>query len=196
MEVIYTKKGYVFGEVASALQKAIRRGDEDQALFWAVEFDESNFGEYVWKRLRIMTSEDVGLAEPLMPANIESLYVNWVNQKKKKDINNAPERLFLIHAVLLLVRAKKSRIVDHALISYYKSPEKKQIPDYALDKHTQRGRQMKRGFDHFFAEGIKLNNPSELPDPYYERAKAKTTKQPMQQPVNEPRPEPEQGRFI
>lgn len=175
MEVIYTRKGYEFGEVASALQKSIRRSEEEDALFWAVELDESGFGEYVWKRLKIITSEDVGLAEPLMPGNIEALYNNWLNQRKKKDTRNAPERLFLVHAVLLLVRAKKSRIVDHALISIYNSKEKKKIPDYAYDKHTARGRALGRGFDHFFAEGTKLINYSDLDDPYMATARKKMT---------------------
>ncbi|HZJ13854.1 MAG TPA: hypothetical protein VFD27_02335 [Chthoniobacteraceae bacterium] len=41
--------GYNCAEVASAMQKCIRRGLEDDALFWATELDRSNFGEYVWK---------------------------------------------------------------------------------------------------------------------------------------------------
>ena len=52
--------GYKLGEVASALQKSIRRGDEPQALFWSTELDLSGYTEYAWKRLRIITSEDIG----------------------------------------------------------------------------------------------------------------------------------------
>jgi replication-associated recombination protein RarA len=46
------------------MQKCIRRGLERDALFWATELDRSNFGEYVWKRLRIIASEDIGIADP------------------------------------------------------------------------------------------------------------------------------------
>lgn len=42
-----TRDGYLNSEVTSALQKCIRRGDEDGALFWATELDLSNYGEYV-----------------------------------------------------------------------------------------------------------------------------------------------------
>jgi replication-associated recombination protein RarA len=35
--------GYLLGEVASALQKSIRRGDEDGALFWSTELDLSGY---------------------------------------------------------------------------------------------------------------------------------------------------------
>lgn len=142
---VTTRNGHPLGEVASAFQKAIRRGLEDEALHWGVELDTSNYGEYAWKRLRIMTSEDVGLAEPYLAATVYSLYQNWVDQRRKKDVKHGPERLFLVHAILLLVRAKKSRVVDHALITYYGNHDQRPIPDYALDKHTGAGRRLGRG---------------------------------------------------
>ncbi|MBN1224402.1 MAG: hypothetical protein JXB23_14235 [Candidatus Aminicenantes bacterium] len=160
-----TVKGYDFWEAASALQKSIRRNEEDCALFFAVELYESGYDEYVWKRLKIITSEDVGLAEPMMLAVIQALYQSYVEQKKKKDEKHRPERLFLIHAVLLLCRARKSRLVDWTLIDCWNNhaDDKREIPDYAFDKHTPRGRAMKRGFGHFFDEGTKLANHAQQP---------------------------------
>ena len=158
-----TQHGHPLGEVASAFQKAIRRGLEDEALHWGVELDISNYGEYAWKRMRIITSEDIGLAELHLPAQIRALYDNWVDQRKKKDDKHGPERLFLIHGILLLVRSHKSRLVDHALITYYGNHAKREIPDWALDKHTFRGRRLKRGVKHFFEEGIRLTNKMTLP---------------------------------
>jgi replication-associated recombination protein RarA len=168
---VTTKGGHPLGEVASAFQKSIRRGLEDEALHWGVELDVSNFGEYAWKRLRIMASEDVGLAEPYLPATVFALYQNWLDQRKKRDLKHGPERLFLVHAILLLVRAKKSRIVDHALITYYGNHARRDIPDYALDKHTGAGRRLGRGVAHFFDEGIHLENMADLDDPYRESAR-------------------------
>lgn len=166
-----TISGHDLGHVASAFQKCIRRGMEEDALHWGIELDKSNYGEYAWKRMKIMVSEDVGLAEPALPATIQALYQNWLEQRKKKDEKHAPERLFFVHAILLLVRAQKSRIVDHALCYFYNVHEKREIPDFALDKHTLAGRRKGRGFEHFFTEGIKLDKQS-LEDPYLERAKA------------------------
>jgi replication-associated recombination protein RarA len=117
--------GYNLGEVTSAFQKCVRRGDEDGALFWATELDISGYGEYAWKRIRIMVSEDIGLAEPGLPAQVAALYANWLAQKKKGDEKNGPERLFLVHAVILISRAGKSRMVDHALIVYYEAERTK-----------------------------------------------------------------------
>jgi replication-associated recombination protein RarA len=165
--------GYNLGEVASSLQKCIRRGQEDGALFWATELDLSGYGEYCWKRLKIISSEDVGMAEPGAAAEILALYQNWSAQRKKGDTRHGPERLFLVHAVILLARAKKSRLVDHALIVYYEGMRaQRPIPDVALDKHTARGRQLKRGHEHFWSEGAVVTNPGEVADPYYDQAKA------------------------
>ena len=122
-----TQKGYACEDALSALQESIRGGLEEEALFWATELDKSGFGEYVWKRLKIIASEDVGVAWVGGPAIIQALYRSWLEQKKK-DEEHYPERAFLVHAVMLLARAQKSRIVDHALCCFYnkemKSPLK------------------------------------------------------------------------
>jgi replication-associated recombination protein RarA len=114
-----TAGGYFNSEVTSAMQKSIRRGLEEEALSWATELDIARYGAYVWKRLRIIASEDIGLADPNVAVQLRVLYENWIEQRKKKEDYSLAERLFLVHAVLLCVRAKKSRIVDTALITMY-----------------------------------------------------------------------------
>lgn len=167
-----TPGGYAMGEVASALQKCIRRGLEDESLFWATELDLAGYGEYAFKRLRIIASEDVGLGEPDACVVVRSLYENFDEMRKKKDPNK-PERLFLVHAVMHLARARKSRAVDNACVHFYLGKrQKREIPDFALDKHTRRGRQMGRGFGHFFAEGAIVENENyECLDPYKQSAR-------------------------
>jgi hypothetical protein len=44
------------------------------------------------------------------------------------------------------------------------------IPDFALDKHTARGKAMGKDIDDFFKEGNKLTNEA-FPNPYTEKAK-------------------------
>lgn len=169
---IITPGGFPAGEVASAMQKCIRRGAEEDALFWATELDIAGFGEYVWKRLRIIASEDVGLAAPQIAGEIRALYANWLDQRKKKDERHGPERLFLVHAVLVLARAPKSRLIDHALIVMYEGERSgRQIPDFALDRHTRRGRQRRRGWAHFWDEGARLEMATEMEDPFVVRAR-------------------------
>ncbi len=166
--------GYLLGEVASAFQKSIRRGEEEDALFFGTELDISGYGEYAWKRMKIMASEDVGLAEPMAAVTIQSLYQSWKEQRTKKDTKHEPERLFFVHAILVLARARKSREVDNALVVMYEGDRRgalnREIPDYALDKHTQRGKQMRRGHAHFWDEGARIENAFGL-DKYEERAR-------------------------
>jgi replication-associated recombination protein RarA len=168
-----TPGGYRCDEVASALQKCIRRGLADDALFWATELDLAGFGEYVWKRLRIIASEDVGLADNSAAPTISALCANWREQKKKSDTKHAPERLFLVHAVLILSRSRKSRTVDHALIAMYEAKRShRDIPDFALDRHTAKGRALRRGWRHFWAHGARLANKTPVDDPYEATARA------------------------
>lgn len=153
-------------EVISALQKSIRRGKEEDALFWATEMDLDKHADQLWERLRIIASEDVGIASLTAHVEVESLYRTWMSFGP-----GDARRLFLVHAVLLLVRAPKSRIVDHATIVNYSVPRQQlKIPDYAKDKHTRSGAAMGRGFVHFLEEGAHLENASGI-DPYEERAK-------------------------
>ena len=177
-----TAKGYGFFEATSAFQKAIRRGDETQALYWMVEFYNSGYDGYLWKRMKIITSEDVGLAEPTMPATIQALFQSYNELKKEEDArvkskgeSNRPERMFLTHAVLLLCHCKKSRFVDWALIKIWREHDhvKMEIPDWAYDMHNTKGKSMGRGLDHFYKEGTELVNHFILPGEEMMRLKAK-----------------------
>lgn len=180
-----TPAGYNVAEVASALQKTIRRGAEREALFWATELDIAGFGGYVFKRLRTIASEDVGLADPLACVVVRALYENWLEARKGKrvvegeplDGNWIPgTRLFLVQAVIYLARAKKSRMIDHAVMTLYEGERPAlPIPDYALDRHTARGARMGRGQDHFFDEGAQIENAAPLPDPYAVEGRAART---------------------
>jgi hypothetical protein len=45
-----------------------------------------------------------------------------------------------------------------------------EIPDFALDMHTLKGKAMGRGLDHFRKEGAKLIPEPTEPDPFIEEA--------------------------
>lgn len=162
-----TVNGYDFFECASALQKSIRRCYEGEAMFWALELYQSNYAKYLWKRIIIMASEDVGMAELGFPAIIMALKQSYDFLAEKKD-KNRPERLPFMHAIVALANAKKSRYID-LCISVYENGHRKEagkhkIPDYALDIHTRKGKMKGRGLDHFYTEGAKINNPNKMPN--------------------------------
>ena len=174
-EAVFTKGGYSLPEVVSALQKSIRRGDERGAIYWAVEMYGSGYWRYLWKRMKIIVSEDIGLAEPGLPATFQALWETFLELREAQDSRHEPERLPLVHAVMLLARAKKSRQVDHALVWAFGSheAERREIPDCALDKHTAEGKKRGRGWDHFWTEGARLENEVGI-DPYRDEAIAIT----------------------
>lgn len=192
-----TRRGISFDQAASALQKAIRRGDETRALRFAVELELSGFEQYVWRRLMVICSEDIGLAEPQMPAQVHALHEMAAHLRKKASPAQQSWRLMLVHAVLLVTRARKSRIVDHALIWASREADPLDVPDWALDKHTKAGRKLGRGEAHFWDDGSlladhetgELSHAPHLPDPYRERAMAlrsevRSTGRPETQPAH------------
>jgi replication-associated recombination protein RarA len=174
-----TLRGYDFGECASALQKSCRRCLVDDALYWGLELERAGYEEYVWSRLFVICSEDIGLAEPGLPADLSALYEQFRMLKARK---NQARVLQLTHAIILCAKAKKSRMVCNALATHHTMIDEgirdRQVPDYALDKHTLAGRRMRRGFRHFYEVGALVADPETgelteegaFPDPY--RAKA------------------------
>ena len=176
-----TPGGYVMGEVRSALQKDIRRGNEREALFWASEIDLAGYGSYLFRTLRTITSEDVGLAWPEGPAVIRALRLEFEAVRKeeggKYPPHNSGGMLYIAHAVIALCRAQKSRVVDNACAVYwvsgpvYRAAMGIEIPDYALDSHTAKGRAMGKTEDSSYAETVRIENESpDVDDPYKEPA--------------------------
>jgi replication-associated recombination protein RarA len=120
-----TVGGYDLYEVMSALQKSIRRGLEEDALFWGTELYLSEYADHAWNRLLVISSEDVGLAAPLATITVKALHDMYSHDKKSKE-----SRLYFVHAILTLVRAPKSRLVDNATIVFLKGTrEPREIPD-------------------------------------------------------------------
>ena len=165
-----TVRGYDMKEVVSALQKAIRRSDDEAALFWAVELDRSGYGQYMWRRLLIMVSEDIGLANPELPSQVSSLF-NIYNELKAWKNANHPERLQVVHAVLLMARSPKSRMVDHACHVVYLTNETIPMPNEALCMHTARGRQQGNGLDHWYSDAATLVNGLDLDDKWEDKSR-------------------------
>lgn len=161
---IKTRKDYDFYECSSAFQKSIRRCKERDALFFGFELYASGYSKYAWKRMLLMASEDIGIADDGVAIKLNALYNNW-----KMIMDNGGshgQEVIFIHAIMALSRAKKSRICDHAKIYAMITGENPEIPDYALDNHTRRGKQMGRGLDYFMEEGTVLENQLEIDDEY------------------------------
>ncbi len=169
---VFTQRGYPLDEVISTLQKEIRRGNEESALYWCFEAI-PGFEQYVWRRLLVIVNEDIGLANPLLLQLIPSLRSQFF--EFREEGKNGTCRLILANAIALMCRSPKSRLADHlqrVVSQAYMTGERRAIPDYAVDKHTRRGKSLGRGVEHWLAEGCQLNPPAEVEDPYREPAEA------------------------
>lgn len=166
-----TKRGYNLLEVASALQKSIRRGDAKMAGYFCIELQESNFGKYAWKRLLTISAEDCW---GVITKEIDALKRSYdlINEGKTKGGG----RIFLSKAVILLCQAKKCRDADHLTNYIYDKKtgisddiilrdleearkDIKNIPDYAFDCHTQKGRSNGKTKKMFFEEEFNALKP-------------------------------------
>lgn len=171
-----TKNGYKLDQVVSALQKSIRRGQEQRAVYWAYELFESGYIKYLWRRLSVIALEDISVADPFAAILVNSLAQSSerINQKDKIEV------LHPGMAVIYLCRAKKSREVDYCLEiveEQRKSGVKLDLDEHELDSHTDEGRRRLRakakeqGIKYermvdlqFYYEGALLNNPLSVLD--------------------------------
>lgn len=169
---LYTVNGYSLYDVASALQKSIRRGDIRLAGFMALELF-PRYSEYCWKRLLTISAED---CYGVITKEIMALYEGFkiVNKGKKGD--DLKGRIFISKAVILLCTCPHSRDSDvlqnyvydrkiglsddeiNALMDEVRS-ESPEIPDYVYDVHTLQGKRAgKTKRDFFIEEDAALSN--------------------------------------
>lgn len=161
----HTKRGYALLEVASCLQKAIRRGDAALAGYMAIEMFESGYHAYCWKRLLTISAEDCA---DIITQEIKACYDSFqlLNEGAKKPRS----RIFISKAVIVMCKARKSRDADHLQNFVYdqelydanalndaveearRNPENIALPEYTFDVHTTRGRRKGKSKADFFVE--------------------------------------------
>lgn len=177
-----TKSNLPLDQVVSSLQKAIRRGLEERALYFMQEMIESGFVNYFWRRMSVVVLEDVGLSNPNAAILINSLAQmnERLNHRKEHRDTYCPGM-----AVLYLCRSSKSREVDYALdwvdmkrkAGYKIEPE-----DFDLDCHVEVGRQKLRQLaetsdksydqlvdEKFYFEGILSSKPASIGSDFWKK---------------------------
>lgn len=161
---VKTRHGFQADEVISALQKEIRRSQTENAALLAYEMATTSpeMEAYLWRRLLVVSVEDIGFGDPFAPIMMYTL-----EQICERLGRGAGERLLMaIHAVRYLCSRQKDRSSDEMTMWIKRAVEAGKvlpiIPDYALDLHTQRGQTLGRDLHHFLEEGAKLH--PELPE--------------------------------
>ena len=150
-----TRSGHNMYDMASMLQKAIRRSNVRLAGYAAYELF-GNFHTFLWRRLIVISAEDVF---GIMTQEIIALkYADDEVNGKKKGYDRDP--LFVAKAITLLCMARKNRDavyvacnfmrasrpmnpddIPHADISQFTLPSDG-IPDWVFDVHTYKGKML------------------------------------------------------
>jgi len=141
----------------SVLQKAVRRGNAEKAMYSAHKLASLNWWS-CWKRLSVIADEDVGQPDAITAVDV--LYRKFTALKKeaKEGELSWDMKRCAVCAAKILAEAPKDRRADEflelldAIEKHRKDEElgkKKQeleaIPDEALDMHTLQGRRIGRG---------------------------------------------------
>lgn len=167
---ITTRNGYAGDEVIFALQKSIRRGLEEQACMFAYEMYISSpqLEEKLWRRLLTISVEDIGMGDPNAAILVNSLY----QMSREFDYSDGDRPMYFIHAIRYLCQCEKDRSSDllkNICIKSFAMGRFPEIPDYALDKHTQRGQAMGRDSFHFLNEASRVIPQAKINNDYKER---------------------------
>ena len=149
---LITRNGHNMYDMASMLQKAIRRNDVERASYAGYQLF-GNFHTYLWKRLVVISAEDCYgiITKEIIALKLADDEVN----KGKKGYNKDP--LFVAKAIVLLCMARKNRdacyvacnfmlpdkILDESEIEHIdisKVQLQGDIPDWVFDVHTLTGK--------------------------------------------------------
>ncbi|MFC6988904.1 hypothetical protein ACFQJD_09620 [Haloplanus sp. GCM10025708] len=174
-----TDGGYNRYAVASLLQKAVRRSDEEVAAWAAWELARSGFGWNLWDRLNMFVIEDLRADErtALLVARYEELATERWSPESSEG------RRCAIQAALAAARATSSREATHAN-NYFdrvaelraEAADRGEDPDadfpvedvdvggtydVALDGHTGEGSRAGRGSEFFRVHGGRVGPEAE-----------------------------------
>ena len=92
-----TQNNFNADEIISGLQKSIRRGIEEDAVSIAFEMyiTSEELEEFMWKRLMVISVEDIGFGDLNAPVLIKTL-----NDMRREFSYKAVDRpLFFVHAI-------------------------------------------------------------------------------------------------
>lgn len=98
----HDKDGDAHFDLLSALQKSCRGSSPQGAIFWAAKLLQSGDHASLWRRLKVIAVEDVGLAMP------EAISIVRACEEGFLSVGMPEGRLFVAHATLTLATAPKS----------------------------------------------------------------------------------------
>jgi hypothetical protein len=157
---VVSPHGIPVDDLVAVLQKEIRRSRIDNAVLAAYEMftTSADVAQHLWRRLRLIAVEDVGMGLPLGPVLIDVLHRNF---------NAIPggDWMMACHAVRLLASAPKDRTssehADWVAAKVALGEALVEVPDYAHCVHTRAGQELGRGLMQWWDNGAQVRD--ELP---------------------------------
>jgi putative ATPase len=133
--VLYDRDEDYHYDVISAFIKSVRGSDPDAALYWlALMIEGGEDPLFIARRLIILASEDIGLADPLSLILAQSAY------EAVDNIGMPEARIILSHITIYLTLQPKSnssyKAIDKA-IEYIKKHENLEVPVYLRSAHPE-----------------------------------------------------------
>lgn len=157
MEIYYhnviTPCGQPADVVISALQKFVRRAQTENAVRAAYELyhTSAELTEYLWKRLLVISAEDIGLGEPMASVVVRGLWHTSLEFER----DSSDYQLFFVHAVRYLCSLPKERgssVLSSLTKRRIRRGDSFELPDFVFDMHTIEGQKLGRNIEHFLDE--------------------------------------------
>jgi hypothetical protein len=148
-------RGIPVDQLVSVLQKEIRRGHVDNAVLAAYEMHSTSaeVAAHLWRRLRLIAVEDVGMGAPLAPVLLRELQADY-------DASGGTDWMQVVHAVRYLATAPKDRTssehADYVRTMVEAGKLVVEVPDYALCVHTRAGQELGRGLLQWWENGAQV----------------------------------------
>lgn len=144
-----TKLGQELDVAVSAMQKECRRGDERAAVYWTLLVYRAD-AALAWKRLLVISAEDVGFGDPAAVALVGQLHSMWL---AAKQVGWGVSAHHVVMATMALSRARKDTSVEDLLSLTNEELKRKlmrPVLEEYVDGHTARGKAEKRPWSSWY----------------------------------------------
>ncbi len=141
--IVYDGTGDEHYDAASALIKSMRGSDPDAAVYWVARMLEA--GEdprFIARRIAILASEDVGLADP------NAIVIASAAQQITERIGMPECQLTLAQAAIYMAQAPKSNAATLAISAAMKDVREGRtipVPKHLRDSHYQGAKRLEHG---------------------------------------------------
>ena len=186
-----SRNGVPADELVAGLQKSIRRADAEIAINIAYEMYISSelFEEKLWRRLTIIAIEDIGFGDPYAICVINQLD----EARKQFRYTDGDRPLFFVYAIRYLCAQPKERSTDDIrklTVKKFAQGYIPEVPDYAFDVHTAKGRAKGRDIIHFIDVASQVTPQMEGYDDTYRLKFREVLKNEMENNI-----QPKEGSF-